>query len=314
MPPQAPRARSPRQLLLYLVLVIFLGAAAYGLASRRDQLAAALQHLTWESVVGAFLFGLVAIFALLASWMAAVRDTGVDLPRRDFAQIFFVGQVGKYIPGSVWPVLTQAHLARRRGASPLRVGSGSLLSLAISVCVALALGGVLLPFSGHAAATQLWWVPFIALPLVIVLHPVPLNRLLVTASRVLKRGEVQFSYTRQGIGRSAAWALVGNLALGAHIFCLAHAVGASGPRGFLLSTCAFALASGVGVVVILAPAGAGVREAVLTTVLAPVLTLDAALVVALVSRAIFIVIDVGLGLSQIRGPRHRTVSAEEPAE
>jgi uncharacterized membrane protein YbhN (UPF0104 family) len=137
-----------------------------------------------------------------------------------------------------------------------------------------------------------------------VLHPAVLNRLLALAGRVLKRGELEIAFTFRGVLTSAGWALLGSLAFGAHIFALAHGLGVTGLRGFVLSTCAYSLAAGVGVVIIFAPAGAGVREAVLTAVLSPLISVEAAVVVALASRAVFIVVDLGLGAAQVAGLRH----------
>lgn len=289
---------------VYLVFAVFLAAAAWFLYSRRHELAAGLRQLSPEAVVGSLVAGYAAIGAMLLGWAAAVRDGGVDMSLRDLTRVYAVGQVGKYIPGSVWPVLTQARLARRRGASTLRVGSGSLLALGVSVCVGLLAGGLLLPFSSHEAARRLWWVALVALPATALLWPPLLNALLSRASRLLRRGDPGLAFSSSGIAVCAAWSLLGTLLFGVHIYLLAHGLGATGGRGLLLSVCAYALASGVGVIVIFVPAGSGVREAVLTIVLAPVLSVDAALVVALVSRALLVVVDVSFGLSQVAGLRH----------
>lgn len=296
--------RAAKRLALPLLLLALAVVAVVGLASRRAQLTDAVQQLSWPSVLLALLFALVGVLLMLMSWAVAVRDAGAALPLRDLVRIYCVGQVGKYLPGSVWPVVTQARLASRRGASPARVASGSLLNLAITVAVCLAFGGALLPFSGGRAAQQLWWAPVLAVPMLGVLHPAVLNRLLALAGRVLKRDQLEISFTPRGVLTSAGWALLGNLAFGAHLFALAHGLGVTGARGFVLSTCAYSLAAGVGVVIILAPAGAGVREAVITAVLSPLVSVEAAVVVALASRAVFIVVDLGLGAAQVAGLRH----------
>ncbi len=296
--------RAAKKLALPLLLLALAVVAVVGLAGRRDELSDAVGQLSGPSVALALLFGFIGVGFMLMSWAVAVKDAGAELPLRDLARIYCVGQVGKYLPGSVWPVVTQARLASRRGASPSRVASGSLLNLAITVAVVLAFGGALLPFSGDQAARQLWWAPVLAVPMVGVLHPAVLNRLLALAGKVLKRDQLEIAFTTGGVLRSAGWALLGSIAFGAHIFAMAHALGASGVRGLVLATCGYALASGVGVLVILAPAGAGVREAVLTAVLAPVLSLEAAVVIALASRALFIGIDLGLGAAQVWGLRH----------
>lgn len=298
-------------MLVYGAFFLVIGLAIWAIVSRRVELAAALRELNLLAVSGAVLFGFLAIFATFGSWLAAITDGGVDLPVREGLRIYGVGQIGKYLPGSVWPVLTQAQLGRRHGISSLRMASGALLALAIGVCVALVMGCVLLPFSGAQATAQLWWAPILAAPMVVVLFPAVLNRLIALAARMMRRGPVDLVFTVAGVARSAAWSVAGNLLFGLHIWCLGYPLGATGLPGYLLSTCAYALASGVGVLIIFAPAGAGAREAVLAAVLAPLLSLDAALVIALVSRVVLIVVDVFLALSQLRGLRRPVALTED---
>lgn len=290
-----------KRLAAYPLFALALAGAGWAIARRGSELTDALSQLSVWAVMGSFAFGVLAILAMFGSWLAAITDSGVVLPVRDGLRIYGVGQIGKYLPGSVWPVLTQARLGRRIGISPLRMASGATLGLAVSVCSALVLGIVLLPFSGAAAVRQLWWTPLAAIPLIVVLMPAVLNRLIVWAARVLRRGEVESGYTLRGIGLSAGWAAVGNLFFGLHIFCLGHALGVTSFRDYLLSVCAYSLAAAIGVLVIFVPAGAGVREGVLIAVLAPVLTVDAALAIALVSRVVLILVDVLLAVSQLRG-------------
>jgi uncharacterized membrane protein YbhN (UPF0104 family) len=283
--------------------VLFAAAAVWALASRRHELADALRRLSLGSVAGAIVLALLAVFAMLMSWVASVRDGTRGLTIKDLARIYFVGQMGKYVPGSVWPVLTQSLLARRRGASPGVVATGSLLNLALSVCVSLFLGGLLLPLAPAEAKSTLFWVPFVLIPMGALLHPAVLNRLLPLAARVLRRGQVGYTATGPAIARSACWAALGGLLFGAHLYMLVSAVGRSGPRELALATCAYNLAAATGVLVIFVPAGAGVREAVLTAVLAPVLDVTTALAVALVSRATLVAIDLTLGGLLVPGLR-----------
>lgn len=290
-----------QKLLTGVLFLLCLAGAAWAIASRGHELGRALHQLSIVAVLGSFLFGLLGVLALFMSWLAAVTDGGVMLPVRDGLRIYGIGQIGKYLPGSVWPVLTQAQLGRRLGISPLRMASGALLALAVSVSGGLVLGCVLLPFSGHDASRRLWWAPLIAIPMVAVLAPPVLNRLVATAARLLRRGEIDSAYSARGIGISAGWAVIGGCFFGAHIFLLGHSLGATSLRGYLLGVCAYALASSIGVIVIFAPAGAGVREAVLTAVLAPVLSVDGALAISLVSRVLLIAVDVLLALSQLPG-------------
>ena len=53
-------------------------------------------------------------------WLCLVRGAGVTVSTLDAGSTFFVTQLGKYVPGSVWPIVAQASAradggARRRG-------------------------------------------------------------------------------------------------------------------------------------------------------------------------------------------------------
>ena len=292
-------------------LALLFAAAVWALASRRHELADALSRLTVASVLGSLALATLAVFAMLMSWAASVREGAPTLTLRDFNRIYFVGQMGKYLPGSVWPVLTQSMLARRRGASPGSVATGSLLNLALTVTVSLLVGAALLPFAPAAAVDQLQWVPFVLVPMVAVLHPAVLNRLLPLAARLMRREPVNYQASGRTITISAAWAVLGSLLFGAHLYVLVSTLAEGGGRELVLTTCAYNLAAAAGVIVIIVPAGAGVREAVLTAVLAPVLDVSTALAVALVSRATLVVVDLVLGGLQV--PGLRAWSAQEPA-
>ena len=88
-------------------------------------------------------------------------------------------------------------------------------------------------------------------------------------------------------------AMVAWLPLGAHVWLLTWAVGGDPLRSLGPAVGAYALAWTLGLLVVFAPAGLGVREVVLVVALAPVVDAGAALVVAVLSRLVMTVADVG---------------------
>jgi glycosyltransferase 2 family protein len=84
------------------------------------------------------------------------------------------------------------------------------------------------------------------------------------------------------------------LCYGAQLWLLANALGAPGLTGFLRCLGGFALALGGGIVLVLAPSGAGAREALIVSALAGVMGPGEALGIAVVSRMLFTVADVSL--------------------
>jgi uncharacterized membrane protein YbhN (UPF0104 family) len=90
---------------------------------------------------------------------------------------------------------------------------------------------------------------------------------------------------------STTWALVMWGFFGAHALVLTDALGGRSLNVALICVGAFALAWVVGLLVVIAPAGAGAREAVLVLALGSVLDRPEALVLALVSRIIMVLAD-----------------------
>ncbi len=75
---------------------------------------------------------LVMQYATLRQWQALLAGLGSPLRTTTAGRIFFIGQLGKYIPGSVWPVLTQMELGARAKVPRSRSASASILTMILS--------------------------------------------------------------------------------------------------------------------------------------------------------------------------------------
>jgi uncharacterized membrane protein YbhN (UPF0104 family) len=109
------------------------------------------------------------------------------------------------------------------------------------------------------------------------------------------------------------------LVSGLHLWLLAIAMGAPPVRSLALCVGGFGLATVVGLLAVVTPDGLGVREAVLLAVLATVLPVPAATIVALASRLVTTVGEVGLGgaalaVAELMQRRRSTVSTGESTD
>jgi uncharacterized membrane protein YbhN (UPF0104 family) len=112
--------------------------------------------------------------------------------------------------------------------------------------------------------------------------------------------------------RASAWSVVSWLGLGANLVVLCAATGHTGVSVVVLCVGGMALAFSLGVLFIPAPAGAGVRDIILTLVLTTIMSTGQALAVVVASRVILIVCDVLLaGLVAGIGRRRRESGRRE---
>ena len=199
------------------------------------------------------------------------------------ARIFFPGQLGKYIPGSVWSIGAQAASAARRGVPARDVAATGLLFLGVHVASAGLAAGLLglvrPPVDGPAR-----WVWVLGAVLGLAAMSVPVLRLV--GSRLAgHRPEVP-------IGQW--WSMLGAMTTAWASYSMATGLLLPDPgwRAVATAALAFAMAYAVGVVVVIAPAGVGAREATFVAVTAPTIGVGAATATALLTRDVHTVADV----------------------
>jgi hypothetical protein len=295
--------------LKWAVVVIAVGIGAYEIDKEWHQVHHALTQIGFLTSFEVLLVLLVMQYATLRQWQTLLAGLGSPLRTTTAGRIFFVGQLGKYIPGSVWPVLTQMELGARANVPRTRSASASILTMILSLATGLLVSAATVPFAHYSAGYN--WV-FVFVPVILVcLYPPVLNPLLNWLFKLAKRPGLDQPVTLSMLIKPLAWSLLAWLANGAQIWLLADKLGAPAGRTILIALGGYAFAWCVGFVIILAPAGAGFRDALLVAVLAPVLPAGPALAVALVSRAVNTISDL-LVASVAVASRRRALDAGYP--
>ena len=275
--------------LKWAVVVIAVGIGAYEIDQRWNGVRVALDQIGLLASFEALLALLVMQFATLRQWQALLAGLGSPLHTGTASRIFFIGQLGKYIPGSLWPILTQMELGARANVPRARSASASILTMIVSLATGLLVAAATLPFAHYAAGYD--WV-FILVPVILVcLYPKVLNPLLNWLFKLAKRPGLDQSVTLTMLSRALAWSILAWVANGVQIWILADKLGAPVGRTILIALGGYAFAWCVGFVIVFAPAGAGARDALLILALSPLVGSHPALAVALVSRAVNTVSD-----------------------
>ncbi len=281
-----------RRLIRYGFLAVALGFGVYAVAAQWDAVVAGFAKLSWQALAGSLAAVVAALLGAMLTWRTLLADLGSPLRPRPAAKVFFVGQLGKYIPGAVWPVLAQMELGRELGVPRPRSAAAFFLMMPIQIATGLLVTLVTLGWDRYG------WLLLLIPLLLVLLEPKVINAVIGYALRRLKREPLERPLTRRGMLTALGWALAGWLAYGVHLYFVA-------PQGGLIFAIgAFALSWCLGIVTFVIPAGAGVRELAMVAVLAPQLDAGAAIAVALSSRIVIIVGDlVCAGLAGIAARR-----------
>jgi hypothetical protein len=274
-----------------LAVVVVVGGA-YLLMSQTDDLGEAITQVSWWRFVLSVAAGVVGTVCVERTWAALLRSWGPRPEPRAAAGMFYVTQLGKYIPGSVWPVLAQMQFGAAWGIARSVMFAANILLLGLVTASGIVVGALLLPWSSASGLRDYWWLVLLVLPLAIGLHPRVLPAVLNRLLRAIGREPLVVSPDPRSLGAAVAWALATWAAMGLHVVLLASAFSSPSITLLAASTGGMALAWAAGIAFIPAPAGAGVREGILTLTLSPLIGTTAAVTVALGSRVGLLLVDV----------------------
>jgi glycosyltransferase 2 family protein len=297
-------------------VVVAVALAAWAVAARWHAVVAALHRLDVRWLLAALVVTVLNLGLVGMAWRALLSDLGSRLSLPVTARVFFVGQVGKYLPGSLWPMVVQAELARDHGVPRRRTAAATMVLLLLSAASGLVVVLAALPFVPSVAENGYRWTLLLLVPMVALLHPRLLGPLLDRLIGAIGGEPLERRPTAGGTALAFAWAVASWLVAGLQVWLLSVSLGAEkGWHTLALAIAGYALAWAVGLVVVIAPAGAGAREVALAAVLAPMLDGGAVVVVVLLSRVLFTVADLvaaaaGYGL----GRRHVSTAGPTATE
>ena len=239
-------------------------------------------NLMW--VIGSFLVLLAGLMLTVLSWTTLLNGLGHPVPTLRGSQIMLVGQLGKYVPGSVWAYVLQMELGREHGVARARVLVTSLYAAGIGVVSSLVFGALALPQIAQGHPALLWL--FALLPVGLVcLHPRVMTWLANLALRVFRRPPLDDEVRISTILRAVAFSLGSYLLYGLHLWLLTD--GSISISQIILMTAALSLGFTAGLFAFVLPSGVGVREAILIGLLGLIMPTAEASAISLVSRGMF---------------------------
>ena len=127
-------------------------------------------------LVAALVCAATAMVTIALPWKTALRMLGAVADRAAIVAWYFMGEIGKYMPGGIWPVVGRGELAFRGGVPRAAAYASVALSLGALYLAGMLAVVALLPLhlGGDHGAAALWVL--VLLPVgVAVLHPRPLG-------------------------------------------------------------------------------------------------------------------------------------------
>jgi glycosyltransferase 2 family protein len=294
------------QWLVGLAIVLF---AARSLARNWEQLRS--QPLDWSVRPGWLLLSAAVVWlmyaVLIVAWRVMLAAWGQRLGGWEAARIWTVSSLGKYLPGKVWAIAGMAVMSQRAGVAPwAATGSAVVLQvLAIGTGAALAgltgAGTLEAAHPGARAALALM-VAGALVGVGLLLWPPLLQRLLGFAAPG-SMGD------RTPSARGIVFGIVANLiawvGYGTALWLLARGLLPGARLAWLPAIAVFAASYLAGFLALFAPGGIGVREGLFILMLQQPLGIGAATALALASRLLLTITELGAAVPFLAVSRGR---------
>lgn len=230
--------------------------------------------------------GIFAMLVMAIAWRYVLSALGAQQPLSHVLDLYFRGEVSKYVPGGVWSLMGRSELARRAGVEPsISYGSVSLsVALLYGTCAWVVVACV--PF----ATRPLWTVGALAVgcAAVVALNPrvlavfLRVGRRLAWSSLALEVPPWRRSLSLMPI-YAGAW-----IGVGTATWALVRAVNVDVAWGEVVWAAAISWLAGF--VAFPVPGGIGVREAVFASAMTTH-SLALAATLAVLARLLFVFID-----------------------
>lgn len=269
-----------------------------------DRISEAFSDMAIAPAVLALFVAAVAMTAIGALWGVVLTERGAPTPPGTAVRWYYVGELGKYIPGGIWPVLGRGELARRSGAPAGAAYASTIVSLLYLYGAAVLTVAGVAPWLDDLPPWTRIAVVAGGVAIIGGLHPTVGAWVLARLTALSRRS---LDIPSPSWGRAVATVIAyvpAWLAVGSVSWALGVALGFDiSPVGLVGATVAAWLA---GFLAIPVPGGAGVREAVF--VLLCGLPRAEAAAIAVAARVIFVGVDlVGFAVSapslrQLRKP------------
>jgi hypothetical protein len=305
----------PRRTLWIAAQALFIAAALW-FAGRaltqqwtavRDRLATV--HPSWGLLLLSCVPVLLAYALLIQVWRSMLSAWGESgrLTPGQAARIWFISNLGRYVPGKVWQIASMGLMAQRRGVSPVAAAGSSLVvnlaNIASGFVVVLATGaGVFRSFATTGPRAGLLIAAVLGIGLLLLPVAFAWGRPLVsrlTRERITLPDLPARAVWLAVIGTTIAWLLYG---MAFRQFTGAIVTNPAGATSFYIA--AYTGSYLVGYLALFAPGGLVVREAMLVATLTNLGLLGApeAWLVALASRVWLTVLEVMPGVLLLLAP------------
>lgn len=231
-----------------------------------------------------FLFLLAYFLLLTHGWSQIVAELDEKIPYAKALYILSASQVAKYLPGGIWYTLGRVYLGKsaniREEIGLLSVVFETFLLMLTNLVIFL----IAINFVSSEPVLSPWLSILFIVVILILLYPPLLNLLLNFALRLIKRPKVTLRAKYTNILKLSAYFFGVWFCQIAGFYALINSIYPVPLTQLAQVTTAYTLSWITGFIVLFAPGGLGVREGMMSLLLASILPSPLAVAISFIAR------------------------------
>lgn len=292
-----------RQVIGWILAAVIIYILFKTIYNNRDELRNWHWQINWIDAILAMIFLFIAYIAASQAWRVLLHGFGHQVRLHEAFRIVYLANLGRYIPGKVWQVIGMVGLAKEVNV-PARV---SLASFALVQAYALPASFLLVPLllwrSDALASLEVYRdiiYAFMAAVLLVFLilffWPNGLDWALNKILRLFKQEAIAYKPSFGNRVSIFAWYIITWILFGLSFHFFLRALIAEPSLDIRFAAGVYIAAYNLGYIAIISPGGLGIREGVITALLAPSLGEPIAASISLIHRVLVTIAEAVISL------------------
>jgi uncharacterized membrane protein YbhN (UPF0104 family) len=282
--------------IITFAIFVFLGKMVWNNWNQLKDVPFTLQLIPF--ILSTLIFAF-SYFIQIWAWYLITLKLKIAVSFPETIKSWFYSQLGKYLPGKVWLLVSRFYFYESKGMSRKGISVALYLEMvAVIVAAGIIFLAALVFFEEMGrfySGGQLWWL-VLAFVLVafILLHPRVLQKMLSWILAQFKKEPIFLSISYPNILWILFVCIVAWVVGGIGFYLFVDSVYPVSSKYILFLMGALAISSTLGLIAIFAPSGLGVREGVLVYLLSFMMAGPVAVIISILTRLWMTLIEIGL--------------------
>ncbi len=248
-------------------------------------------------ILSTLIFALSYLIQIWAWYLITLR-LEIAISPSETLESWFYSQLGKYLPGKIWLLLSRFYFYESKGKSKKNISVALYFEMVTMIAAAGLIFLAALILYREIGLFNSWnhsgWLVLLSLLGFVSLHPRVLQKILNWILVRFKRETISLTISYSNILWILFICIVSWVVGGIGFYLFIGAVYPVAPQYILFLTGALAISSTLGLIAIFAPSGLGVREGALVYLLSLMMATPIAVIISVLTRIWMTLVEIGL--------------------